>query len=68
MISSFVRFTEGASNTTLYFDVNGTGTFSAANDVATLTGVTDILAGGSGTNSTESSLQNLISSGILIAA
>lgn len=66
LLSDFVRFTEGASSTTLYIDTAGTGTFGAANDVATLSGVTTILAGGSGTNSTETDLQNLVSAGTLV--
>lgn len=68
LLSDFVRFTEGASSTTLYIDTTGSGTFSSANDVAVLSGVTTLLAGGSGTNSNETDLQTMVTNGLLIAA
>jgi Ca2+-binding RTX toxin-like protein len=65
-LSHFVQFNEGASSTALYIDVTGSGTFNSSDDVVTLSGVTDILAGGNGSISNATDLASLISNGTLV--
>jgi Ca2+-binding RTX toxin-like protein len=67
VLTNFLQITEGASSTTFWIDTTGTGTFNSTADFAVLTGVTDILAGGNGSTSTLTDLQNLISNGTLVA-
>ncbi|TXG84730.1 MAG: calcium-binding protein [Sphingomonadales bacterium] len=65
-LSDFVRFTEVGSNTMMNVDTTGSASFSTANEILILSGVTNILAGGSGSVSTATDLTNLINSGNLV--
>jgi len=66
LLSDFVKITESATASGLWVDQTGTGTFGSDTDIAVLYGTTNLLPGGSGSVSTETDLQNLVTTGTLV--